>query len=533
MKPTQINTVQKLILTGIVLILSGILCFAQDRGGKISYMEQLLPKALDPYSVTDDLSNIRITSMLYQSLFSYNKLNQPVAILADTIMQTSPDKFIIKLKKGIKYSDGGEFQAADVISTIKAIQQSNKSWKEVVAKFQSVQEIDVSTIQLVLKTPDFQENVEKMLMFKILPYYKLQELPLTPQSDIAKIPVGSGPFKYNSKTYSGLSLKSNPEFKKNDLLARPYLDYIDLAVNSDIYNHVEALLGGSVDILVEVPLDKKVAIENAGFQVKSYESLSFNMVAINFLNPILRDYLKLRQAMYYGFNRKSVIDNIYLNEAFLINSPFLLNEFNPPSLNPYNYDLNKAKQLLDECGFTKFSNDIRLDNSGKPLEFTMIYPQTMGDQYRDRILNTFQTDMYSLGIKIKLEALNPDQYLKKLKGDRDYDLAYGALIFSSSLNFSQLFNSKYIGPGKTNFISFSDPNIDKEFNVLEKNITIEEYNATNQKISRRLNYQVPYIFCWTVNKVAAASMRLPNFVSVITPFGFFDYVYELFQRQEN
>ncbi len=528
---------QKKIITLLILIVF-IQCrlFPQDRGGKLIYGEERLPKSFDPYSYNDDEVNVRMCTLLYQSLFGYQKMsNKLVGILASSFQRINNNEVQIELMRNIKWSDGGEFKSDDVISTIKAINKSSSSWKNYISVFSSVVKIDEYTIRFVLSRPMIEENVKRALTFKILPSYKLIDLPITSSSDIAKKSYGTGYFKYSSRRNQEIELKANNYYRDRDNLKRPYLDYIAINAHSDKSNLIDQLKNGGIDIVVDVPPYRLADIEAARFDIKQYESFSFNYIAINFRNPILSDYLKVRQAIYYGFDRKSIVDNVYNSKATLINSPYILDAvYTPTDLDRYDYDVKKANILLDESGFNmKDANGFRYNASGQKLEFKLLYKIVENDEYRDRIITSFKSDMDKLGIRIIERAENLDSYLRVLKYDFDYDLAFGELLFSNGLNFSQLFHSKFIGLGNYNFIAYKEPRIDREFDKLDNNLTIEEYQNTNKKISRILNTQVPYIFCWSVQKYAAASKEIPNFKSTITPFGFFDYAHELYKRESN
>lgn len=526
---SKMNNSTSILLLKLILILHislsvVILAQQEPEPNNLRYCEKKLPKAFAPYTITDDMANVRFTSIIFESLFKIDYTGEVIRDLAESFRIINNKVIKVRLIKGVLWSDGGELTAKDVKYTIKALAQSER-YSNLVANIESIVIDSTYEITINFLLPLSKEEMLNTLTFKILPWYKLDELPLTPQSDIAKNPINTGPF-IKSKTPRGiLNLSANENYRKRDDKKRPFIDEINIYETPDIGTQMEYLRSNQIDLIINLPQYAISDFESRGYQIKPYESLAFYFFAFNFNNKSLK-IKNVRRAMVYGFDRKNVLDKVYQNRGRLISSPFPPGSiYNPAESSPIPFDEREAKKLLDESGYTMNEQGVRIDKEGNSLEFTLL-SMRYEDDLINRVLTQFVSDMAKIGIKINRIDLEKDRFKERVLCEKDFDIAFGQWVFNRISSAEPLFGSKFIKQCGTNFISYSNPTIDRYFEIISKSDNIDEKKNLNRKVAAILRDECPYIFCWTLNKTAAARQEVRNFRTKLSPFGFFDFVYE-------
>lgn len=473
------------------------------------------------------MAKVRLTTLLFEGLIGVDMNRECVYQLAEKAVISSDKKQVdVRLKKGVKWSDGGEVTAADIITTVDAIRKSENVQLRQMMMDINVAALDVYTIRFTFKQKMSDKDLLRKLTFKILPQYKLINLPLTPQSDIARHPVGSGFFQFVERRPTWITLKANESFRhRPGNQEGPHIDSVIMYQIPDPQTQVEDIKDQQVDILVDVPPTAIADLEAARLQTVEYQSLSIQFIAFNQLHPLLRK-TAIRQAMTYGFYRANVLEKVFQGKGRLAAGPF------SPSSGPYilevqplAYDTARADSLLSAVGFSYFDADrVRRNAEGQRLEFSLTTPRyPSGNEYYTRVFNQFISDMSRIGIRVRQIDLETDHFRSAILKDHSYDLAFASLVFDEAGYVAPLFRSGNNQPGEMNFISYSNPDVDKLLDMLDASTKPEEEQNINLRLLRLLRDDCPYLFLWTLNKTAAARQRVRNFVTTVTPFSFFDY----------
>lgn len=529
----------KRTLNAVVLII--IMCsFAvaqAQQGGILTYCESEFPRSYDPITATDDIVNVRMTTMMYEGLFAYDIDREIRNRLADTYSVSSDNRELtVRMKRGKFWADGREINARDVAKTIEAIWASdNLQEQRIIGDIAEVHIEGDYTIKFVFENPLPEDTMLRKLTFKLLPSHKINNLPLSRQSELSRNPLGSGFYHMVRRGPTDITLRANPYYRQRNNSTGPFIDEVRMYVQTDIGTQIEFLLNQQVDVLVEIPPPAIARLRAAGFQIKPYESLSYHFIAFNFNHNILRDR-NIRQAMTYGFNRENALDRIYLNQGTLISGPF------PPAsafyvrdrdAGPFPYDPGEAVRLLSRAGFDRRASDgTRVNRNGERLAFTLVVPRFEGDDYSPRVAAQFISDMRRIGISIDLLELEFERWIHRVKYEHNFDLAFAAVVFDEAGNVAPLFLSTNNKPGAENFMSYNNPEVDELIRRFRETAHPGERININRRLHRLLREDVPFMFLWSLNKNAAANQRVRNFMTRVTPFSFFDYVNEWYIRDD-
>ena len=140
-----------------------------------------------------------------------------------------------------------------------------------------------------------------------------------------------------------------------------------------------------------------------------------------------------RQAIAYGINREAMTNNIYRGlgapqySPIPVTSPFYLSP--EEGLKIYNYDPEKARKLLLGAGFKYNQNGELLDSEGNQVEFTLL--SSAGRKVREQMATQINQDLAKLGIKINMQFLSFNTYVRKLSLSKDWEVYLGGFTGGS------------------------------------------------------------------------------------------------------
>ena len=340
---------------------------APASGGK--YIEGIVgqPRFINPiYGETNDVDRTLI-DLVFSGLMTYDKQGQIVKDLADDVKISDDGKtYDFRLKNNIFWHDGKPLTADDIVFTIKTIQNSDyksplrANWIDV-----EIEKVSDKSLKFHLKTPynSFLENCA----VKIIPKHIWETI--SPEnftlSSYNLQPIGSGIFEFtglnqtntgfiktinfesNRRYYNNPSFIYNIDFqffeKKEDLVAAANSNQIDGFTLSSLDNN---------EILAEKEINQGWS-KNEKFSVYSFYLPRYFAVFLNNQKSSIFSDNNIRKAFLYAVNKDELIKKINpKNNISAVDSPVLPEFFGyqKPS-NIYNFDSEKAKNLLDKAGF--------------------------------------------------------------------------------------------------------------------------------------------------------------------------------------
>jgi peptide/nickel transport system substrate-binding protein len=276
-------------------------------------------------------------------------------------------KLTVDLRTDVTFSDGAKFDAEAAKANMDHFKKANGPQMAQLAAVQDVAVVDADTIDINLATPD-----------PALEYFLSQAAGLmgSPTAlgteGIKTEPAGSGPYvmdKAGSVKDSQTVFNARQDYWNKDLQKYQKLTFKILA---DITARTNALVSGQVDATI---LDPKTGKQAEGAKMK----LAANEVDWQGLllmdrdgtkNAPLKD-VKVRQAINYAFDRKTILDQVMLGQGTPTSQPFGKESgaWTEGLENHYSYDPAKAKQLLKEAGY---ENGVTLEIPGIPNFETQI-----------------------------------------------------------------------------------------------------------------------------------------------------------------
>ena len=434
-------------------------------------------------------------------------------------------KATIKIKDGMKWSDGQPIVADDVIYPYEVI--GNKDYTGVrysdeSAKIVGMEEYKAgkaSTISGIKKVDDktveisFKEIGQGIftggngLLTYAMPKHYLKDIPIKDLEKSEKVRtklVVAGPYTISSIVPGeSIELKANPNYFRG----KPKTEKVTVqVVNSQTIT--AAMKSGKYDIVFFIPTELyKIYkdfdnIETLGRQELYYSYLGFKMGKYdkakgeNVVNPNAKMAdLKLRQALAYGLDINQMVKAFYdgLREKATSSVPPVFGKYYPKDLAGFPYDPEKAKKLLDEAGYKDVDGDgLREDNKGNKLVFNFAFQG--GNNYDQALADTFIKSWKEVGLDVKLldnKLMGKKEWDQRVLGDDpQIDLFLGAGHHGSDPSRQELFGRK----SQFNYFRYTSDKIDEAFKeqrsdeMFDDNKLKQAYNKFDDLIADELPF---------------------------------------------
>ncbi len=427
----------------------------------------------------------------------------------------------VKLHQGVKFHDGTEMTAKDVVYTYERIITENaiefpephsSPRKGFVALLESIEEVDDYTVLMHFSGP-WPPFMQMIVHNQIVPKSYLEELGT---EGFIGSPMGTGPFKFVS-AQPGLTEIVLERF--DDYYGgSPDLEPVGPAcVSTAIFRvipeastRVAALLAGEVDIIQAVPPDLVDTLaQTPGIQVKSAPGTQPKWMEMNITEAPFDD-VRIRQALNYAVDKQLIIDEIFGGRAVALPGP--LSPFNSSvnkSLEPYPYDPDKALSLLAEAGYSDTDEDGLLDKNGQPFSFTMdtleiqrVLAQAVAGQFRNIGIDA-SVRVWDYGV-VKPQLLNCERtaFLED----------WGDSAFDPVGHFEAKWHTRVEGEpyGRGNFSCYTNERVDELIKLGETTVDTDERQTIYDEAQQIVYDEAPAVFLILPEEAEAASDRVQN-----------------------
>lgn len=372
---------------------------------------------------------------IYPYLVQYNENLELTREFATDWSSPDGKTWTFNTQPDAKWSDGKPLTAKDVAWTLNTLIKYQTGVTAVFAQYTGgiVSASAPSDDQLEIK---LDERVSESAFLA-----RLQGIPILPEhvwseqatgeggeglKKFANTPpmVAGGPFVLTKFTERNNALfERNPHWYGPE----PHIEAWGIQHYSSADAQVQALQANEIDLALRLPPTSVKAVENApGLEVQeeegfSWASIGFNSNPKKTENPEIRDP-KVRLAFAYALDNEKLIDTFLLGAGTPGISIIPPNDgrwFNQ-ELEPIPYDPSKANELLDELGFKKGSDGIRVAN-GEEMSYELIYL----DSANNRLVELIQANMEAVGIEIVPKIVGDAAYVPAVEEDdyTKYDMA--------------------------------------------------------------------------------------------------------------
>ena len=237
-------------------------------------------------------------------------------------------------------------------------------------------------------------------------------------------------------------------------------------------------------------------------------SMSFTYIGLNLANPLFQDR-NVRIALSHLVDRKRLMHDVYHDLVRPVSGPFFTDSSaNDPGIEPYEYDVEKAKKMLAEAGWKDTDGDGVLDKNGKPFQFTVIYTNSSATD--QKLLPILKEDFARAGVKLEILSLEWSVLLERID-KRQFDAVRLAWRMSISNDPYQIWHSDNLKvEASSNFISFANPEADRLIMEIRTCFDQEKRTQLYHEFHRLIHEEEPYLFLFTPYDLFVINRRYEN-----------------------
>lgn len=411
-------------------------------GGRLTVPVASPPQTLNPLFGTDATAKL-IASVTQADLMHINpRTLQVEAALATTVEHRTATRWIVHLRRGVRFSDGAPFTSQDVafsfeVYTDPKLDPPGRELLTVKGKPIVCKVLDGDTVELDLPAPlavgdRVFDSVWMLPRHKLLALYQAGQLEHAWEMGVAPDSLaGLGPFRIAGiQPGRQIQLERNPHYWRSDSHGRllPFLDAIELPEVSDPNLRLTLFLRGQVDGLEQINSSDAARLGRLACcrVLDAGPGLNPEMLVLNQTpgpepaRAWFRD-ARFRRAISLALDRGNLVRNVYGGKArplASLTSPSAGVWADPTR--PPRQNLVEARALLTLAGFV-WRQDRWYDAAGHAVSFSLLYPSSNAD--RGRMAVFLQEDLRKLGIAVQVTPLDFNSYFDRLAHRRDFEAA--------------------------------------------------------------------------------------------------------------
>ncbi|HCL02697.1 MAG TPA: ABC transporter substrate-binding protein [Lachnoclostridium phytofermentans] len=414
------------------------------------------------------------------------------AVASDYKISEDGMTYTFFLRDGVKFHNGALVTVDDVIYSLKratGLLETSDPEVRVESVFSCVESINAIT------TEDGKQAVEVKLNqpnIELLSYFTISIIPKDYTEQATK-PVGTGPFRFVS--YSpmvSIVMEKNPDYYMKGV---PYLDEVTFKISANTDAAFMELRAGTIDIFQQLTYEQANELKD----LYSIEIGHMNLVQALFLNHKAApfDNLKVRQALCYAIDRQMILDIVAGGNGTIIGSnmfPGFGKYYDETLANYYTYDVEKAKQLLNEAGYPD------------GFHFTITVPSNY--QAHVDTAQVIVEQLKKVGITAEIKLVEWASWISDVYQGRNYESTIVGL--DSNLSPSDIVK-RYESTSKNNFLNYSNSQFDSLYPKAYASVKDEEKVELYHQLQRILTEDVASVYIQDPANLVAVNKKLAGY----------------------
>ncbi len=493
-----------------------------------------------------------VFGLIYEGLITENPCTgEKEPALAES-WEVSDDKLriVFNLRKDLKWSDGQPLTADDVVFTYNELYLNPKipnNYRDGFrigksGEFPQIRKLNAHQIEFVIREP-------------FAPFFDLAESPILPahilrntikETDAQGNPlflstwsvdtppekiIVNGPYKLKEYlTSQRVIFEKNPYYWKTN---RPYIQEIVWAIVESQDTFLLQFRSGGLDSIAVSPeyFSLLKQEENQGNFTIYNGGLAYGTTFISFnlnqgkrngkplVDPVKSKWfnnLNFRRAIAHAIDRNRMVDNIYRGLGEPQNSPISAQSpFYDKSLTGYDYNPEKARELLKQAGFKYTSDNKLIDQEGNPVKFTLL--TNAGNKGREAMGAQIKEDLGAIGIQVDFTPIAFQVLVDKLTNTLDWDAhilgftggnePHAPNIWYTDGNLHSFNQKPQPGSQPIEGQKFADweKEIEQLFIKGSQEMNLEKRKAIYAQAQKKIEEYLPYIYL--VNPYALGAVR--------------------------
>lgn len=492
---------------------------AKGQGQTILVALASAPTSLDPADHRSRESETVIRNM-FDGLVTRDTRSGVHLELAEAMNWLDDSTLEVKLRQGVKFHNGQEMTADDVVFTFERIINENaieypephtSPRKGLIAPLESIEKVDDYTVKMNFSGV-WPPAMQLLVHQQIVPKAYLEEVGT--EGFIAN-PIGTGPFRFvEGQLDDQIVIERFDDYWGGAPDLEPVgpacVERAIFRVIPEASTRVAALLAGEVDIIQAVPSELVDTLSlTEGVEVKTAPGTEPQWLQLNVTDPLFAD-VTVRQALNYAVDKDLIVEAVYGGRAVPIPGPLSpFNNFVNKNLTPYAYDPDTALSMLAEVGWTDSDGDGILDKDGQPMAFTI---DTI-ERWRplaEGVASMLRGHGIDAGVRFWEYSVVREQLLACER--QAYLDDWGDSAFDPVGHFEAKWHSYVEGEpyGRGNFMCYSNPRVDELIRAGEVEADPAQRQALYDEAQQLVYEDAPAVFLILPEVAEASTDRVTN-----------------------
>ena len=506
---------------------------AGSEGGTMTLAIPADAVSMDPHG-SNDVPSEQIRDTIYEPLVTQDENFELVPVLAEEYEQIDDTTWEFKLREGVTFHDGSEFNAEVVKANLERVLDPAKASARAFL-FEMVSEVNVIddyTVQVVTEYPyaplinNFTHGAGKMISKELIDkdyqnaldkagsdvsleeYYDLRaeggeeheavanEISSYVGELVESEPVGTNYFKFESRSPGEVtSVVRNDDYWGEETAK---LDGVDFKVVSEPGSRLAELESGTSDAILSTLSSNIERVDsNPDVTLQRQESVSIDYIGFNTEKEPFNDP-KVRQAITHAFDSEAVLEGVYNGSGQPAVAPLAPGVLGySEDLEGREYDMDKAQQLLDEAGVEDLTINLMVNDDNPERVDVALW---------------LQESLSELGITVNVEQVEWGAYLEATgAGEHDmFILGWSNSTGDPDNGISPLFHSDNIGAdGNRSF--YNNPELDSLLDQARQESDEEKRGEMYTEAQQILVDDAPAIFIRHGENLNAYNNNVENF----------------------
>lgn len=449
-------------------------------------------------AATTSLTDVSVERTIFEGLVGFNRDLELVPELAAS-WEVSEDatEITFHIREGVTFHDGTPVNAETIKAYFEwALNPENSINARAQSVFENVAKIEVVdpyTLHFTLEKPNslmiytFATSNGRILSPAAIEKYG---------EDVGRHPVGTGPYQFVSWNNPVITLEAYDNYWGE---GPPYVECIEFVVVPNAATRVAQLQAGEVAFIEQLPAQLASAVENSSnLEVAVTPSTFMRAFQMNTQVEPFND-VRVRKALNYAINKEQLVDVAIGGYGTVVTSAITDSTRGYAPQPPYEYDPERARELLAEAGYED-------GFTAKMLTFNGTLYRTVGQ--------VLQQMLADVGVTLELNPTESGALIEKIfKPIEETELEtslVGANASTGLANRSLVasFATSSWPPAWNNWSFYSNPEVDRLLEEAIHTIDQEERLGMYARVQEIIWNDAPWVFLYSPDSVAGKATNL-------------------------
>lgn len=387
-----------LILIALPVCLCAFAALSWGASGSLRVIDSSAePLTLHPNRTIDPHSDV-IISQMYEGLLDYDARGELVPRLATSWQEISPTRFRFWLRKGVHFHNGEPFDADAVKFSVDRMLRGHtpaaKSW--LFDRDMRAEIIDQYTVDLVTSQPDARLiSVLPLFLMIVPPKY----LALVGDDGLERSPNGTGPYRFSERRKGEwIRLTANGDYWQNGLPRIAEVTFLFVPQKQQ----VDVLMRGKADLVTKLRgIDSLPVMTGPNTRVVKRQEAGYFWVTLKNHDSPFADK-RVRQAVNFAVNKDHLIEFVDKgNSSRTSISSGVVEYGNSSYLQPYPFDLKKARKLLAGAGY---QHGLKI--------------RVLATEQAEEMIRAIKSQLKVVGVEMDLTIVTREELLQRIADDK-------------------------------------------------------------------------------------------------------------------